>query len=148
MFLFCRRTVYNTVRRVQETGTIEDMQRSGRPRVSTARDDRLLVWTSLQNRRETIPSLKASWMLNGVSASASTIRGRLHSAGLRGCVASKKPYLSAIHRSKRLQFARDHESWTEVDWSAVLWTDESRFTLFQNDGRVYVRRRSDEVLLD
>lgn len=28
-----------------------------------------------------------------------------------------------------------------VDWSIVLWTDESRFTVFQNDDRVFVKRR-------
>lgn len=33
-----------------------------------------------------------------------------------------------------------------MDWSTVLWTDESRFILFQTDGRTYVRRRVNEQL--
>ena len=28
----------------------------------------------------------------------------------------------------------------------VMWSDESRFTLFQSDGRIRVRREADEVM--
>ena len=49
-------------------------------------------------------------------------------------VALKKSLLTAVHRRKRLQFAMAHADWTWVDSSIVLWSDESRFTLFQNDG--------------
>ena len=35
--------------------------------------------------------------------------------------------------------------WAWVDWSIVLWGDESRFTLFQNNGREFVRRRAHET---
>ena len=35
--------------------------------------------------------------------------------------------------------------WAWVDWSVVLWGDESRFTLFQNNGREFVRRRAHET---
>ena len=53
--------------------------------------------------------------------------------------------LTAVHRRKRLQFAMAHADWTWVDWSIVLWSDELRFTLFQNDGQVFVRRRVHEA---
>ena len=63
------------------------------------------------------------------------------SVGLGGHVAATKPLLTAQHRQKRLQFATDHADWSWVDWASVLWTHVSRFTMFQNDGRVFVRRR-------
>jgi hypothetical protein len=115
--------------------------------MTTAREDRLLVRQSLQNRRETVPQLRTEWMQNGIQASNTTVRGRLKEAGLVAHVALKKPLLTAVHRRKRLQFALAHSNWTWVDWSVVLWTDESRFTLFQNDGRVFVRRRSHEACI-
>ena len=31
-------------------------------------------------------------------------------------------------------------------WKKVMWSDESRFTLFQSDGRIRVRREADEVI--
>ena len=80
------------------------------------------------------------WIQNGVQASNSTVWRRLKEAGLVAIVALKKSLLTAVHCRKRLQFALAHADWTWVDLSIVLWSDESRFTPFQNDGRVFVRR--------
>ena len=138
--------MYKTVRRHDETQSHADRQRVGRPKLSTVRDDRVLVRLSLQNRRETIPALRASWGEHGVLSSDSTVKRRLQEAGLHGRRAVKKPLLTPVHRAKRLAFAQEHANWTWIDWSTVLWTDESRFTLFQNDGNVFVRRRVNEQL--
>ena len=34
-----------------------------------------------------------------------------------------------------------------AEWFSIIWSDESKFNLFGNDGRVYVRRRIGEDLL-
>ena len=140
--------MYAALARYNIQGNYADLPRSGRPRVSSARDDRLLVRESLHNRRLTVPDLTASWNQAGVVASASTVRRRLKDVGLTGHVAQKKPMLTQRHRNLRLTFARHHATWTWVDWSAVLWTDESRFTMFQSDGPTFVRRRAGEQLRD
>jgi hypothetical protein len=44
--------------------------------------------------------------------------------------------------------AKDHKDWTTEQWSEVLWSDESGFTLFSHGGHKYVRRRPGEELLD
>ena len=67
--------------------------------------------------------------------------------GLNARVARKKPKLTRRHKQLRLDFAREHQDWTWVDRSVVIFTDESRFTLFRNDGRTYVRRCVGEALL-
>ena len=46
----------------------------------------------------------------------------------------------------RLWFAREHNDWTLEQWKKVMWSDESRFALFQSDGRIRVRREADEVM--
>ena len=56
-----------------------------------------------------------------VQLSARTVRQRLPSAGLRGCVAAKKPWLKAETIRKRLHFARQHKAVEKVLWSAFLW---------------------------
>ena len=94
----------------------------------------------LQNRRKTVWHLRIGWIQNVVQASNSTVQRRLKEAGLVALVALQKPLLRAVPHKKRLQFAMAHTDWTWVDWSIVLWSDESRFTLFQNDGCVFVRR--------
>ena len=40
----------------------------------------------------------------------------------------------------------EHKDWTLEQWKKVMWSDESRFTLFQSDGGIRVRREADEVM--
>ena len=58
-------------------------------------------------------------------------------------VARKKPKLTRLHKQLCMELAREHQDWPSV----VIFTDESRFILFRNDGRTYVRRRVGEVFL-
>jgi len=94
----------------------------------------------------TVPDLAATWRAAGVTASKTIVRRRVQNAGLHGHLAVKKPLLTARHRRLRLEFAREHLHWNWVNWSVVLWTDESHFTMFQSDGPTFVRRRSEEQL--
>lgn len=64
-----------------------------------------------------------------------------------GRVARKKPLLTDRHRNVRLEWARQRKDWTVSDWNSIIWSDESKFNLFGNDGRVFVRRRVGEELL-
>ena len=82
----------------------------------------------------------------GTNISVRTMRRELLSMGLRSCVATRKPLVSAANRVKRLQFAKDHKNWTTEDWKNCHWSDESRFTLFCCDGRQRVRREPHEAL--
>ena len=50
------------------------------------------------------------------------------------------------NRKKSLQFAREHEDWTLEHWKKVMWSDESRFILFQSDACIRVIREADEVM--
>ena len=67
---------------------------------------------------------------------ARTMRRELKEMGLRGRVSTRKPLVSEANRTARLQFAKDHKDWTVERWKHVLWSGESRYTLFQDDGRV------------
>ena len=123
-------TVSRILKRHRETGSVEKKPRCGRPRKSTPRDDRHLKALSLANRFKTARQLRDEWSVDSaVDVSARTIRRRLLSAGLRGCVAVKKPFISARNKKKRLQFARNHRNWTVDDWSRALWSDESKFNM-------------------
>ena len=139
------KTVFRLVKKHRETGSIVDKPRSGRPRATTEREDRILVRKSLGDRRLTSPELRAKMEDDhGVHVSSRTVRSRLFSAGLRGCVAAKKPLLRDPTIRKRLAFAREHRDWTIEQWNSVLWSDESSFQLFCGAKRAYVRRRVGE----
>ena len=61
---------------------------------------------------------------------------------IQGRVAVKKPLLRKQIVKKRLKFAREHLNWTPAQWRRVLWTDESKFELFGNKRRVFIRQDS------
>ncbi|GFV27037.1 transposable element Tc1 transposase [Trichonephila clavipes] len=75
-------------------------------------------------------------LLNSVSMK--TIQRELHTAKIHGRVAIRKPLVSGWNVSKKCQWCRDNLNWTQLQWEQVIWSDESSFTLFQTNGRVFV----------
>ena len=49
----------------------------------------------------------------------------------------KKPKLTVKHKKHLLEWAKNHEAWTADDWRKVIWSDESKFNLFNSDGKEY-----------
>ncbi len=138
------KTVFSIVHKHQATGSVADKTRSGRPKATTVREDRVLVRASLADRRLTSTDLRATMERQGVNLAARTVRKRLQAVGLRGCVAAKKPLLRPQTVKARLRFARQHKNWTLDQWQKVLWSDESSFQLFCGAKRAFVRRRVGE----
>jgi transposase len=124
--------------------SVTDKCRTGRPRLSVARDDRQLLRLSLSDRRKTATQLMVDW---NVRASVRTVRRRLCKAGLKARIPRKKPLLNLTQRKKRVQWAKAHLNWSQEQWNRVLWSDESKISLFSSDGIHYVRRRSGEEFL-
>src|SRR6202012_1341458 len=54
-----------------------------------------------------------------------------------------KPFLSMLHRIKRLKFAIKHKDWTCQQWSNVVCMDEKTIQTYAN-GKVMVKRRKNE----
>lgn len=138
-----------TIKRMAQTGQLRDRKRSGRPRITTEREDHFIRLTSLRNRRLTAPEIAAEFNVqHEATISISTAQRRLAEAGLRGRVAVKKPHLSALNKRKRLAWAKTHQCWTIAQWKQVFWTDESKFEIFGGKRRTFVRRRAGERMLD
>ncbi|GFT45848.1 transposable element Tcb2 transposase [Trichonephila clavipes] len=69
-----------------------------------------------------------------------TVRNRLQEGGLY----ARRPMvcipLTPRHRAARRRWAAEHRDWEQHDWSQVLFTDESRFSLECDTRRVLVWR--------
>lgn len=131
------------------TGSLKNKKRSGRPRKTTKTEDRYIKILSKKNRRLTAPEIRAE--LNNSRTdpiSVSTVKARLAEANLHGRVAARKPLLRTKNKVKRLEWAKQHRSWTIEDWSKVLWTDESKFEIFGTKRRIYVRQSAEEKMLE
>lgn len=99
----------------------------------------------LRNRHLTVvQAIHQLEEVRGVQISERTARRRLNEYGLMAFRPVRGPELTRTHRVTRLAFAREHSHWTMDEWSAVLFTDESRFALRSPDGRERVWRRRNE----
>ena len=113
----------------------------GRRRKTSTNTDHILQRKVKTNRRKSAVSVKVELeSLLKVIISESTIRRRLHEVGLYGRVARKKPYVNKINRRKRLEYAKNYREKPLGFWNKVLWSDESKFNLFESDGKVVVWR--------
>src|SRR5688572_29993593 len=134
-------TVHDTIERYCETGAGSSRPRSGRPPILTDRDKRHIVRIVKSNRQQSARQLQSNFVQSsGTVVSIKTIKRALHEAGYHSRVAVRKPLISAKNRRDRLQWCRQHQGWTDEQWKKVIWSDESRFTLFKSDGKTRVWR--------
>lgn len=111
--------------------------------------DRHILVISKRDRFKTAPVIASEVnQIISTPISNATVQRRLISFGMMGRVAKKKPFLRTVNKQKRLSFARAHANWTIDDWKNVFWTDESKFELFGNKRRQYVRRKVGESHLE
>lgn len=123
-----RCAVQTTIKRFEETNSHSNRKRTGRKRVTTKREDRKLIRESLKNRKKTSSKLAAAFTEEtGIPISARTVRRRLVQNGLIGCKARKKPWLSEKNKKFRLEWARQHQQFTQENWANIVWSDESNF---------------------
>ncbi|GFY32654.1 transposable element Tcb2 transposase [Trichonephila clavipes] len=125
----------------QETGNVRRRPGAGRPRATTSTDDRYIQLTVRRNRTENATQLQRQLLLaTGRRVSSQTVRNRLHEGGLY----ARRPMfcipLTPRHRAARRRWAAEHRDWEQHDWSQVLFTDESQFSLECDTRRVLVWR--------
>lgn len=68
----------------------------------------------------------------------------LHEAGYSSRVPRKKPYISKVNKTKRLNYTKEHRNKSNDFWNRVVFTDESKYNLYGNDGRCRVWRKPNE----
>lgn len=135
--------------RFQATGSADARPRSGRPRVTTRRQDRYLQLSALRDRAVTSRTLRSNLRTAvNVTISRDTVRRRLHETELHSRVPAICLPLTPRHRRARSAFCRQHQRWNRQQWGRVLFTDESRFTMSNSDARRRVWRRVGERYID
>jgi transposase len=141
-------TIVRLAQRHQETGSVDRRPGQGRRRVTSVRDDRFLRLTALRSRHCTARLLQSEMLAaRDVEISLQTVRNRLREDNIRAHVPARAPQLTRQHRVARLAFAREHVNWDIGDWQNVMFSDESRFCLYEKDRRMPVYRRPGERYL-
>ncbi|XP_060069171.1 uncharacterized protein LOC132549271 [Ylistrum balloti] len=81
------------IRKHVATGNVQDRQRSGRPRKTMARDDRMLLRLARQEPRSASRTLRDRWQVNA-RLSLSTLKRRLKAGGLSSRRPIRRPLLT------------------------------------------------------
>lgn len=121
-----------------ERGHLENLPKSGRPRKTTIWMDRRIKRISQNDPWKSAPRIIAE--IPEIIVSPRTIQRRLVEAKLFSRRPAKKPLISGRNRLARLAFARRHLHWTVDEWKKVLFSDETRYKIFNSDGMKRVRR--------
>ena len=130
-------TTERLVRRLRETGHLADRPRSGRPRVTLRRQDRTLRLAHLRNRHLTATETALITVgTHNRQISLKTVGSRLREIGLQ----AHRPYVGLpLTQARRLRCmawltAQAPRLFPMRQWRQVLFTDESRFTVYLADG--------------
>ena len=117
--------VVQTCRRYRDTGTVDDMLRSGCPKATTADDDHYLQILAWRNPESNVAMLNNAFRAaTGRRVWTQTVRNRLHDAQLHSRHPWQDPHLTPRHHTARYRWAQQHFEWTRQNWHQVLFTDE------------------------
>lgn len=134
-------TIWNVLKKKETTGVLSNRHRTGRPRKTTAADDRNIVRAVKKDPKTTVGEISNNLQRAGVKVSASTVHRRLHEQKYRGYTRRCKPLISKKNRKARLDFAKRYRDEPQKFWDKVLWTDETKMNLYQSDGKAKVWRK-------
>lgn len=133
--------VCNLWKQFQDTGSIERKPGQGRPRATTAREDRHLSIIARRNRGATASQLSRDlYAATETRVSRVTVSRRLHERGLFARRPAVCVPLTSTNRRIRLAWCREHRDWSMDQWATVLFSDESRFSLTTDSRRTFIWR--------
>ncbi|GFX27141.1 HTH_Tnp_Tc3_2 domain-containing protein [Trichonephila clavipes] len=127
--------------RFQDDGNVSRCYSTGRPELQ--RRMRTGIFGSYCQKKQTSTASDLSCQLSsatGTTVSRQTVYRRLGHIGLYACRPVRCVPLTATHCHLRLTWSREHALWTPQQWSCVMFSDESRFSL-QSDSRRYGERQ-------
>ncbi|GBM59725.1 hypothetical protein AVEN_40648-1 [Araneus ventricosus] len=134
--------VCNLWKQFQDTGSIERKPGQGRPRATTATEDRDLSIIARRNRGATASHLSRDLCAaTGTRVSRVTVSKRLHETGLFARRPAVCVPLTSTNRRVRTAWCREHRDWIMDQWATVLFTDESRFSLNTDSRRTFIWRK-------
>ena len=110
-----RSAILNIIQKIKSGFGLDNKPRAGRPPKLTNRERQSIVIKSKKEPFLTARLLRSSSGLEN-KVSIDTVKRVLRHNNLFGRVAVKKPKLNVIQKRKRLQYAKNHSSWTNENW--------------------------------
>lgn len=131
-------SVNDILKKYHNTGSTRSLSRSGRPKVTSPRQDNAICRSSMANPFATASQIKRNNpALSNVNKR--TIQRRLKERFGPVRKPAKKPILTPLMRQKRIEFCRQYLDWDVEQWKRVLFSDEATFQ-FKSTNHRFVRR--------
>ncbi|GFW43782.1 transposable element Tcb2 transposase [Trichonephila clavipes] len=127
--------------RFLETGSTGRRPGQGRRLATTPNEERYLVLTARRHRNMNATLLQQH--LRSATCTTvliQTIRNRLHGVGLYARRPMVCVRLTSRRRRDRREWATEHVNWRRNEWSNVLFSDESRFSVHPDNRRIFIWR--------
>src|SRR6185312_11742943 len=139
-----RTTCIDIINKFETDGVTESLPRTGRPPLLTDCEEQTLVRVTKDNRKESLEEITELFNSLGLTQVNTHIARRvIHNHNFFGRIGKRKPFVSENNRIKRSRWCRKCKGWNE-QWDTIIWSDESRFLLFENDGQQWVWHRPHE----
>ncbi|GFV70463.1 transposable element Tcb2 transposase [Trichonephila clavipes] len=127
--------------RFLETGSAGRRPGQGRRRATTHNEDRYFLLTARKHRNMNATLLQQHLLsATGSTFSIQIIRNRLYGLGLYAGRPIVCVRLTSRHRCDRREWATEHVNWRRNEWSNVLFSDESRFSVHPDNRRIFIWR--------
>lgn len=122
-------------RKYQETGTTQNHYHSGRLKKVDIHTEQLMLRKSLRQHRKPFADIGDE---QEPKLSESTVQKVLAQHNYYHCVAWRVPFLTRLQKKQQLHWANTYKTFTEKDWSRVIWSDECYIELDDHWGPIYV----------
>ncbi|GFV00680.1 transposable element Tcb2 transposase [Trichonephila clavipes] len=124
-----------------ETGSAGRRLGQDRRRATTPNEDRYLVLTARRHRNKNATLLQQHLRsATGTTVSTQTVRNQVHGVGLYARRPTVCVRLTSRHHRDRREWAKEHVNWRRNEWSNVLFSDESRFSVHPDNRRIFIWR--------
>jgi len=134
-------TISKIFSKFKETGSTEDLPRSGRPNLFTEEEQKDIIKASKKDRKLTATDISRDGKLNKPKASPQTICNLLNKEGL--ITSSSLPtYIPEKVIDKRLALALHYDKTPEI-WNKVVFSDEAELYPYKS-GKLFIRRYARE----
>ena len=136
-----RDTVQTWINKYKETGDVEDDEGRGRKRKTSEKEDLDIITIAKKQRTSSLADISTAISRQGTDISLMTVKRRLNEQNLYKLKPLLKPLLSENHRESRLNWAKANNN---IDWSMVIFTDETTFSQFGKPKKVW--RQKGEII--
>ncbi|GFY22508.1 transposable element Tcb2 transposase [Trichonephila clavipes] len=128
--------------RFLETRSAGRRPRQGRRQETTPNEDRYLVLMARRHRNMNASLLQQHLRsATDTTVSTQTVRNWLHGVGIYARRPMVCVRLTSRHRRDRREWATEHVNWRRNEWSNVLFSGESRFSVHPNNRRIFIWRK-------